>query len=79
MNRIEQIPSNAEFCKFASLRMKLAWLENTVPNMALEISQIAHVVRALYEKDMSTHCKHLNKAIRYVRDHNAYISIPKLD
>ena len=29
MNKIGQIPSNAEFSKFASKRMRLTWIANT--------------------------------------------------
>ena len=53
MNKIEQIPSNAEFSKFASMKMKLVWLANTRPNKVLEISQISQVTRTMYEKDTS--------------------------
>ena len=54
---IEQIPSNAEFSKFASMIMILVWLENTRPDTVFEISQIARVTRAMHEKDISEHCK----------------------
>ena len=43
MNSIERIPSNIEFSKFASMRMRLAWLANTRPGLVFEISQIAQV------------------------------------
>ena len=33
----------------------------------------------MYERDMSTHCKRLNNAIKYVYDHKASTRIPKLD
>ena len=52
MSKIEQIPSNTEFSKFAYMRMKLAWLANTRPDIVLEISQTAHVTRTMYEKDI---------------------------
>ena len=48
MNKIEQIPSDAEFSKFPSMRMKLAWLPYTGPDIAPEISQIARVTRSKY-------------------------------
>ena len=76
---MEQIPSNAEFSTFDSMRMKLAWLENTRRDILLEISQIAQVARAMYENSISTHCNRYNKAIKYVHDHKASIRIPKLD
>ena len=45
MSKTETIPSNAEFRKFASLRMKLAWLANTKPAIIFEISKIAQVAQ----------------------------------
>ena len=59
------------------MRMKLALLASTRPNMALEISQIPQVTRVMYEKGISKHCKRLNKAIKYVHDHKASIRILK--
>ena len=60
MDKMEQIPSYTEFSKFTSTRMKLSWLANTRPNKVLEISRIAQVTRAMYEKDIGLHCKRLN-------------------
>ena len=79
ISKIVQNPSNAEFSKFTSMRLKLPWLVNTRPDIVLEIPQIAQVARAMYEKDMNTHFKRLKKAIKYVHDHKACIQIPKLD
>ena len=66
MSKIEQIPYEAEFSTFALMRMKLAWQANTRPDIVFKISQIAEVARAIYEKDVSKHCKRLNKANKYV-------------
>ena len=61
------------------MTMKLAWLANTGPDIVLEISQVAQVTRAMYEKDISIYFKRLNKAINYVHDHKESIRILKLD
>ena len=37
INKIEQIPSNTAFSKFVFMRMKLAWLANTRPDIVFEI------------------------------------------
>ena len=37
MNRIEQIPMDADLSKFASMQMRLAWLANSIPDLVLEI------------------------------------------
>ena len=63
INKIEQIPSDAVFRKFISMRMKLAWIAKTRPNIAFEISQIAQITRAVYENDKTKHFKRLNKVI----------------
>ena len=45
MSKIYQIISDAEFNKFASLRMRLALLANTRPDTVFEISHIDQVTR----------------------------------
>ena len=47
--------------------------------MVFEISEISQVIRDMYEKDISKHCKRLNKAIKYVHNCKLSIRIPKLD
>ena len=61
MSKIEQILSDAEFSKFASMRIKLAWLPNTKPDIVFEISQIAQISQGIYEKHTSKHFKRLKK------------------
>ena len=48
MSKIEQIPSETEFSKFASMRMKLAWLPNTKHDIVFEISKIVQVTLAMH-------------------------------
>ena len=50
MIQIENIPSNVKFSKFFSMKMKLTWLENTRFEIVVDISQIAQVAQAMYEK-----------------------------
>ena len=59
-NEIEQIPSEAELSNFFSIQMKLAWLAKTTPDIVFEISQITHVARSKYEKDIIKNCKRFN-------------------
>ena len=54
-SKIEQILSDAEFRKLASVRTRLAWLPNTTPDIVFEISQIAQLTRAMYERDIIKH------------------------
>ena len=79
MSMIEQITSNAEFSRFASMRMKPAWQANTRPGILSAISQISQIPRVMYEKNISKHFKLLSKLIKYVQKHKTFIRTPKLD
>ena len=41
--KLEHLPAAAEFSEFRSMRMKLAWMINTRPDIAIDISQLAQV------------------------------------
>ena len=57
MSKIEQIPTDDEFSKFDLMRMILEWLADTRSGVVLEISQIAQVTRAMYDKHIRKLCK----------------------
>ena len=59
--------------------MKLAWLADTGPDVALEFSQIAQVTRTMFDSDITKNFKRLNTAIKYAHDTKTSIRIPKLD
>ena len=75
MSKIEQISSDGESSKFASMRMKRAWVANTRPDIVFRISQISQVTLYMYEKDIIKPFKRLNKVVKYVYDHRASICI----
>ena len=53
VSKIDQIPSDSEFSKFSSMRMKLPWLEIIRPDIVFEISQTTQVTRVIYAKDIT--------------------------
>ena len=61
INKNEQIPYNDEFSLFVSMRIKLTRLANTTADVVFEISQIAQVTRAMYEKDINKYYKRLKR------------------
>ena len=65
MSKIEKNLSNAAFSKFASMRMRSAWLKNTRPDIVFKISQIAQRTQAMYENEIIKHFKRLNKGIKH--------------
>ena len=60
-NKIKQIPSDAKLSKFSSMKMRLAWLANTTPDILFKISQIAHWIEAMYENNIIKFFKSLYK------------------
>ena len=63
--KIKQTPSDAEFSKIDSTRMKLSGLANTRPDIVLESSQTAQVARDISEKDIPKSWKRLNEDIKH--------------
>lgn len=61
------------------MRMKVAWLANTRPDMQFVIFQLAQVTRELFEKDAKAHLKRLNAITRYAHDNAAHLKFPKID
>ena len=61
------------------MRMKLAWLANTRPDLQLAISQLAQVTQARFDTNAKTYVKNLNSAIRYAHDNAASLRFPKIE
>ena len=61
------------------MRMKVAWMANTRPDMQFEISQLAQVTQERFEKDTKAHLKRLNSIVRYNHDNVAHLKFPKLE
>ena len=79
MKRIEQLDYSSPFSDFRSLRMRLAWLANTRPDLKFDISQLAQVTAKRFEEDAKAHLKRLNASIRYEHDNVAHLKFPMLD
>ena len=47
MSKIEQIPSDAEVRRFASMTMRSAWLANTGSDIVFQISEISQVTQVM--------------------------------
>ena len=79
MKKLEEIDFSSSYSDFRSMRMKLAWLSNTRPDLQFEISQLAQVTSEQFETNAHAHLKRLNDAIRYAHVNVAHLKIPKLD
>ena len=77
--KLEELDSPEDYSKFRSMRMRLAWMANTRPDMLLEISQIAQITLERFKQGAQAHWKRLNSAISYAHNNVAHLKIPKLD
>ena len=79
MKKLEEIDLSSSYSDFRSMRMKLAWLSNTRPDLQFEISQLAQVTSSQFDADAHAHVNRLNEAIRYAYVNVAHLKFPKLD
>ena len=79
MKKLEELDLSSSFSDFRSMRMRLAWLANTRPDLQFEISQLAQITGRRFNDDARAHLKRLNAAIRYAHHNIAYLKFPKLD
>ena len=79
MKKLEELELTSSFDQYRSMRMRLAWLANTRPDLQFEISQIAQVTAQRFKDDAQAHLRRLNAAIRYAHSNPAHLKFPKLD
>ena len=65
LRKLEELPLDASFSHFKSMRMKLAWLSNSRPDCLFEISQLAQVTDEIYAAKKKELIRRINKAVRY--------------
>ena len=79
LQKLECIESTSTFANFRSMRMRVAWLANTRPDLQFEISRLAQVTEVIFKQDAAAHVKKLNFIVRYAHDNIAHLPFPKLD
>ena len=57
LKNLEQLQLDATYEDFRSMRMKVARMTNTKPDMQFEISQLAQVTQERFDKDTKAHLK----------------------
>lgn len=78
LKNLEEIPLDAKFSRFRSMRMKLAWLSNSRPDCLFQISQLAQVTENAYERNRREIIKRLNKSIAYAIKSRTTLKVRKL-
>ena len=74
----ETLQSSATFPDFRSMRMKLAWISHTRADVLFEISQLAQITEERFQKERSACIRRINKAVRFAKNHDIAIKVPKL-
>ena len=73
------MPEDGTYKDLASLRMQLAWLSHSRPDLLFQVSQLTQVIRELFEADRIQIIKQANKAVKAACENKITIRFPKLD
>ena len=79
LKELEELSHESDFSSFRSMRMKVAWLANTRPDLLFEISQLAQITQSMFEQDAKAFLKRLNGVIRYAHKNVAHLKFPSLE
>lgn len=79
VSNLTTLPSDATFSNFASVRMKLAWLSHTRPDVLFEVSQLTQVTVDQFKENKTEIIRRTNRAVMYVKDESVAIKFPKLN
>lgn len=77
--RIKPLPEEGTYKDLASLRMQLAWLSHSRPDLLFEVSQLTQVTREAFEENPTSTIKQANKAVKMAHQHQVGIKFPRLD
>ena len=79
LRKLEELPEDADFSAFRSMRMKLGRLANTRPDVLFEIATLAQVTEDHFNPGRREFIKRLNRAVHYAVTNRVPLAIPKLD
>ena len=70
---------DAPFKEFSSMRMRLAWISNTIPDLQYAIFQLAQVTQMRHDEQPNKSVQRVNKAERYTHEKSGKITFPILE
>ncbi len=79
LRELQELDQVSEFSSFQSMRMKVAWLANTRPDLLFEISQLSQITQPMFEQDAKACLKRLNGVERYAQKNVGYLKFPCLE
>ena len=79
IQKLRPLPEDGTYKDLASLRMQLAWLSHSRPNLLFDVSQLTQVTEDAFEEDRLRFIKQANKTVKAAFEHNVTIKFPTLD
>lgn len=79
VKKLKPLGVAATFSDFASLRMKLAWLSHSRPDVLFEVAQLAQVTFDLFKEERTAIIKRTNRTVIYAQHQSVVIKFPILD
>lgn len=77
--RFKELPKDADFIIFGFMRMKLVWLENSLPDVLYEIPTLMQVTQDIFTDKKLQSLKGFHHAFRYTILHRITAVVPKLE
>jgi hypothetical protein len=80
IQKLQQLPAESSFDDYRSLRAKVAWCQNTRPDIAIDVALAAQVTRGSFAATRSENIKALNRCISHlVQTRCLSLQFPQLD
>lgn len=79
VEKLRPLSENGTYKDLASLRMQLAWLSHSRPDLLFEVSQLTQITSDAFDENHISIIKQANKVVKMDHEHQATLRFPKLD
>ena len=76
---LRPLPEDGTYRDLASLRMQLAWLSHSRPDLLFEVSQLTQITADVFNETPISITKQANKVVKMAHEHRVTLRFPKLD
>ena len=77
VKKLTQLQEEATFKEFCSMRVYLAWISNTKPDILQEITQRAQTTQLRSEDMHKKFVRRINKGVQYAQDKSGRVPFPR--
>ncbi len=80
IQKITELSHDATYADFRSLRAKLAWTNNSRPDISCSVALLTQVTEDVFNTDRSTYVKKINAIVKHLKTNpDVTLKYPKLD